>query len=501
MQLRDYIRFYLFITLAALFVSLFTAVDFVLSPSEGLKDFITHFLQWFLMYIALWFFVYLISCSKYVFMVIYPLLNLIASILAYFRYTTATILTPMLFDAALDSATQTKTDLISWSLIIFVTGTIVISVLFSVYRYKKIKIKKIYIHCILSFCFLSFILYRYHTPISERNPFNFVFVSIEYFSERQDIATVRPSLSDGVICSEENDSLHVVFIIGESLRADHLGLNGYHRNTTPLLGKEDIVSFTNIYTPYSLTRRSIPLIFTRADSLHEERAFQERSFIDLFNTCGFYSSWFSNQQHNSSFVYFIHECDTFGYTNINKTSYVFDKWLDADLFPLFEKSLHADHLKKLMIMQTVGSHWWYNAHYPDEYEKYTPVVKSRVVSSCTKEEMINSYDNTILYTDFFLFSLLDKLRDKNAIFIYLSDHGEALGENGRWLHGFEDISMRNPACFIWMSPEYKRNHPDKYENTIKNKDRYYNVGFLFHSIIDAADIQTQYFNPELSVFR
>jgi glucan phosphoethanolaminetransferase (alkaline phosphatase superfamily) len=288
--------------------------------------------------------------------------------------------------------------------------------------------------------------------------------------------------------------------LGESLRADHLSFNGYERNTTPYLSQEDIISFPNIYSEYTYTDISLSHILTRADSLDSDLAYKERSFIDLFKHCGYYTTWLANQQPNKSYLYFMNECDTMISFNINKSSYVFDKWTDGDLLPPFETFIEKKGQNQFIVMHTIGSHWYYNSHFPDEFQKYNPVVKSRIVSSNTLEEMINSYDNTILYTDYFVFEVINRLRDKNAILFYLSDHGEALGENGKWLHADDAPPMHNPACWVWMSPQYKNENPEKYEILQNNKEKRYRSGFLFHTITEAAGIQSDVINEKLSLF-
>ena len=88
--------------------------------------------------------------------------------------------------------------------------------------------------------------------------------------------------------------------------------------------------------------------------------------------------------------------------------------------------IDSEYSKKLIILHTIGSHWWYNLHYTKEYEVYKPVLKSKIIAYCTDEEIRNSYDNTILYTDYILSEIIDKLKDKNAVLIFVSDHGDAL---------------------------------------------------------------------------
>ncbi|OJU49090.1 MAG: hypothetical protein BGN96_00495 [Bacteroidales bacterium 45-6] len=345
-------------------------------------------------------------------------------------------------------------------------------------------------------------IYSFQRPVSERMPYSIYYNITRYFEEKHIAAETRTTFSKiPVLCKE--DTLTVVFVVGESLRSDHLQLNGYDRKTTPLLAKDSAVtSYPHIYTQPCYTHTSVPRILTRADSIHPEKAYEEQSFITLFKRAGFHTAWIANQESVSTYVYFMKECDTLAYANRGKSLYQFGKWLDGDLLPYYKKEMQRRNSpKKLIILHTIGSHWWYNARYPDTYRKFAPVISSRVVSSCTKEEMVNSYDNTILYSDYVINEFIKDLRNENAVLFFLSDHGEALGENGHFLHADDYPSLHNPASFVWYSPKYFRNHPEKICNLKKNREKKYTTDYLFHSILDAAGIDCAVVNPKLSIMR
>ena len=106
----------------------------------------------------------------------------------------------------------------------------------------------------------------------------------------------------------------------------------------------------------------------------------------------------------------MHEADTLIYANEGKNVYMFDKWLDGALLPFYQKELEYSNPRKLIVLHTIGSHWWYNSHF--EKEVFSPVLRSKNISSSTQEAIVNSYDNTILYTDCFLHQLIEELRDE-----------------------------------------------------------------------------------------
>nr|WP_321522991.1 phosphoethanolamine transferase [uncultured Macellibacteroides sp.] len=494
--------YYLFVLLSTLFVALFfTSTDFLTIPFHTVKDVCILFLQWFIVAFCLFFVMLLLSLNSYLFLLLMPLLTFISALLAYFRFTMNAALTPMILDAAMDNDITTSAQLVSSGLLVYVVLSVFISLLLVYFRFKlgKIKNKRTLLFTGISGMLLIMNINSFNRPISERIPFNIYYTISKYNNEKQSVNEKRTKLTDGVACID-GKPITVVFVLGESLRPDHLGLNGYARNTTPLLSKEHIISFPGVYTEYTYTNRSIPHILTRADSIHPDRAYTEESFISLFNASNFYTVWLANQESAQTYSYFMHECDSLFYANIEKSSYVFDNWVDGSLLPLFDNALKSPDQKRLVILHTIGSHWWYNSHYTDQFAVYQPTTKSKIISSCTTEEMINSYDNTILYTDYFLKELIDRLKNERAILIYLSDHGEALGEDGIWLHAAESAYTHTTACMVWMSEQYKSDYPERYEEALKNREKRMRTDFLFHSLLDAAGIDSHYKEPSLSIF-
>jgi glucan phosphoethanolaminetransferase (alkaline phosphatase superfamily) len=137
---------------------------------------------------------------------------------------------------------------------------------------------------------------------------------------------------------------------------------------------------------------------------------------------------------------------------------------------------------------------------PDEYNYFQPVTDNRVVTNNTPEAVINSYDNTIRYTDFVLDSVIERMEKRCAMVIYLSDHGESLGENGYWLHAAGAEETKYPACIIWYSYAFAQQYPDKIEALHANKNNHYRTDFLFHSVLSAAGISVADKDSTIHIF-
>ena len=481
----------------------FTLSEFADSPYSSMKDFLELAFQWTAIAVGTFGLLYLLSINKYVFAVTFPLLVVFSTVLAYYRYTVNATFTPMTIELALINDLRTNMQVVSLQLVGLMFSTLAMSIAIVWIRWKKVTFTRPFIHLIVAVGIIfmtNSLIPQLKRPLTQRMPYSIYYTFKTYFEIREVAEEYRRTfISESVANS---DSLVVVFVVGESLRSDHLQVNGYERETTPYLAKEsNLVMLDNIYSEPCFTHTSVPHIMTRADSLDSQKAYYEESFVSIFNDAGFRTTWIANQESVSTYAYFMNECDTLIYVNGSKSVYTFDKWLDEDILPHLENELQYENSNQLHILHSIGSHWWYNSHYTDEFEVYTPVIESRVVSSNTQEEMINSYDNTILYTDYFLKNTIDLIRDKNSILIFLSDHGESLGEDGYYLHGTDRPELHQPAAFVWYSDKYAQSYPELIENLKKNSEERYRSDYLFHSIIDAADITTEYKDPQLSIFR
>jgi glucan phosphoethanolaminetransferase (alkaline phosphatase superfamily) len=493
--------FFLFIVICTLYIGLaFILVEFIDNPFYGFKGFLITSIHLSLVLIVTFFLIWLLAINKYVFAFFLPLITTVGSIMTYFRYSYKATITPMIVDAVLNNDLKTSVDLINLPLILFFLICLAISIFLISIRFKLSAIHKPWIQFIIAFVLFSITQLNFSIKerIYQRFPFSVFYNVKEYFITKHELSKSRINIGNDARC--KSDSLVVVFVIGESLRADHLGINGYKRNTTPLLSKKGITAFSDIYSEYTYTNQSLPHILTRADSVHTQLAYTEKSFISVFNKCGFYTAWLANQDPAESYISFMKEADTLTYTHPEKSVFIFSKWLDEDLLPIFSKLNSRNNPRKLLILHTIGSHWYYKSHYSEKFEIYTPSTKSRLHLQCTPEEMINAYDNTVVYTDFFLAKLTDLLTNENAIVIYLSDHGEVLGEDGLWLHASDHPAAKNPACILWFSDKYRKKYPDKVKAAILNSHNHYRTDFLFHSILSAADINSAIINNNLNIF-
>ena len=478
---------------------LFVIWEFLDIPCSGFIDFLILVLQWGIITLASFPLFLLLGINRYVFSVSFPVIVLLSGVFAYFRYSLHITLTPMLIDLIAVNDAGFGIGFMNLKLFLFVLIALLYP-LFAVYwRFSKIQVKRWELFVVSSLCLL-FVFHgvgKLSGSISQRMPASFFYVLKDYMLQRRTQGT-RIDFKGDIHCNV--DTLTAIVVLGESLRADHLQLNGYRRNTTPLLASDvRIYSFPNVYTKEVFTHTSLPVILTRADSIDDKRAQTEQSFISLFKKVGFRTSWLASQEPVNTYSDFMHEADTLIYANEGKNVYMFDKWLDGALLPFYQKELEYSNPRKLIVLHTIGSHWWYNSHF--EKEVFSPVLRSKNISSSTQEAIVNSYDNTTLYTDCFLHQLIEELRDEVAILIYLSDHGESLGENEKYLHAEDNEPLHYPAAFVWYSVKYENLFPQKIEAMKRNAVKHVTTSFMFHSILDASSITSAYLDEEQSIFK
>lgn len=493
-----------FVFLLTLFYGFtFILIDFIDTPVSSIKDIFLVSLRWGYMVAMTAVLLYFLSVNKYIFAVTFPILSVLCSVLSYYKLTFHVELTQMVIDLALVNDFRTSFDAISWQLVLLIIIILLLSILTVIYRFKHIKVKYGFLQLIAFFLLLFFIdsNYTISKPLVRHTPYSIYYSFKSYFENKRLIAETRPDFQEKVQC--KSDSITVVFVLGESLSAKNMQINGYKRNTTPYICKEkNLINLSHIYSEYGYTHESVPYILTRADHQHPDIGYEERSFISLFKKAGFKTTWLANQESINTFVYFMNECDTLINVSNGKSLFIFSKWLDEDILPHYKKVLKNGLAKQFLLVHTVGSHWYYNNHYPERFKKYNPVTQSKIVSSNSHEEIINAYDNTILYSDYIWHLLINELRHRNAILIYLSDHSENLGEDGHYTHGDGDWPAQHyPGGFVWYSDKFKSLYPDKISHLEQNKDKAYNTSFLFYSILDAGDIYSSFLNHPENIFR
>jgi glucan phosphoethanolaminetransferase (alkaline phosphatase superfamily) len=289
-----------------------------------------------------------------------------------------------------------------------------------------------------------------------------------------------------------------VLVIGETARKSNFGLYDYSRNTTPNLSKQNHLNvFNNVYSSANLTSLSIAHLLTRATPNNDNIKFTEPAIINAYKEAGFKTYWLSNQAAGLDNVFAFYSSLADYYKNI-AVSIDVAKY-DEDLLPHFETILaDSTSTKKFIIIHTLGSHFRYNFRYPDEFEQFKPTLSKSISisgnSTKLKTETVNSYDNSILYTDFILSKIISKLEKTNSVsyMYYISDHGENLydDENKYLMHGFLNPTQYEIEIplFVWHSEKYMNQYPSKITYLQQRKYSKISSENTFHTLLDLSNI-------------
>ena len=293
----------------------------------------------------------------------------------------------------------------------------------------------------------------------------------------------------------------VVMVIGESSRYDRWSLNGYQRETNPLLKKEaNLVSLSNVVTAVSATRLSVPVLVSRKPATQSLKAgFSEKSFLSAFKEAGFKTYWLSNQmsfgQFDTPISVFANEADVIQFLNLG--GFTDSSSFDQILLGPMRNAINDPAPKKLIVLHTLGNHWNYSHRHPPEFNQWKPslsgIDKPAYTDLKLKAELNNSYDNSILYTDWFLSQVIGALKSSQQLsaMMYVSDHGQTLYDGTCKLafHGHNTQFEFHIPALVWYSDSYQATYPAKVAQLRRNRQARLATENVFHSLLDLADIR------------
>lgn len=301
-----------------------------------------------------------------------------------------------------------------------------------------------------------------------------------------------------------------VLVVGESARAENFGILGYNRDTTPKLSKEDgLIAFTDVHSCGTETAVSVPCMFSNMGrkDYNASKAKNEEGLLDVLKHAGIDVIWRDNQSGCKG------TCDR---VTIQDVSNLKDPALCANSECRDEILLQGlqhfiDTLDKdtVLVLHQMGSHGpEYFKRYPKEFERFTPVCESNALNNCSRESIVNGYDNTLVYTDHVLSTLIDLLRsnqDKvDTAMLYLSDHGESLGEYNLFLHGTPYMlapeQQKHVAMFAWFSDSYKKSFAVDTRCLQQNREKPLSQDNLFHSMLGLLEVNSKVYNQDLDMF-
>lgn len=344
------------------------------------------------------------------------------------------------------------------------------------------------------------------------NPITPVYSATQFISKSSDSTPkeIAKIGEDAQISPSDTRRELIILVVGETARSDRFSINGYSRLTNPLLAQEKIVSFKNVASCGTSTAVSVPCMFSPfgRDGYTDKKFAASENLLDLLARAKVNVLWRDNNSDSKGVAIRPEHVKYEDYKEPTLNTVCDVECRDEGMLVGLQDYINQHPTGDIVIvLHQMGSHGpAYYKRYPAAFEQFKPACQNNLLEKCSVEEISNAYDNTILYTDYFLSKVIGLLKQNSNTFesamLYMSDHGESLGENGVYLHGMPytfapDVQKHVPAI-MWISDNFDTVTYDQLktkENVALSHDN------LFHSIIGLLEINTQDYKPSLDILK
>jgi lipid A ethanolaminephosphotransferase len=321
-------------------------------------------------------------------------------------------------------------------------------------------------------------------------------------------ARERPDPASRAARADRRPTL-LVIVVGETARAANWQLNGYPRETTPELARRDVISFVRATACGTSTEVSVPCMFSpygRAD-YDATRIRTTDSVLHVASRAGVPVLWRDNQSGCKGV------CDGLPQENLSRATVsglcADDRCLDEVLLHGLDAIVDGPAGDRIVVLHQLGNHGpAYFRRHPPEFARFAPACETTELRDCTREQIVAAYDNALRYTDRFLARTIDFLearRDRyDVAMLYLSDHGESLGEHGLYLHGVPyAIAPREQVevpMFWWLPEDAARGLRVDLGCLRERATRPAGHDTLYHSVLGLLEVATPRYRAERDVF-
>ena len=301
---------------------------------------------------------------------------------------------------------------------------------------------------------------------------------------------------------------YVVFILGEAVNRNHMSIYGYNLPTTPLLSELNdtgkLYVFSDVISPEAHTNAVLEKLFTffRYDSAGVWYTYT--NLFTILKEAGYFTVWLSNQEAPSgvsSLRLYSSECNIRTFTNGLRDNWDEGVIYDGLLIPMLDDILHKEHhAKNFYVLHLIGTHVKYTHRYPSEWTKFT--AQDENGSSYSRRQCRAEYDNAVLYNDFVVSEIIKRFEDKNAIVIYVSDHGEEVYDSIDFSGHGTGILSRNIheiPMLVWVSQKFSASYHELEKRIAASVDRPYMTDDMIHTLLDIMSIETPEYEPSQSI--
>lgn len=415
----------------------------------------------------------------------------------------------------------------SWRLVVWVIGMIILPILVILkvqlkpesrgrQVFKKIMASLVSLTLVGGLLFIFYVdfaaIFRENRDLKGMiSPQNMIAASVSYYKKKapkENLPLVHYGEDAQVSQTPKGAPKLMVLVVGETARAENFSLNGYAKETNPKLSKQDILNFSQVSSCGTATAVSVPCMFSGMQRVdYDERLASHREgLLDIAKRAGYQVTWIDN---NSSCK---GTCDRIGEYKIPES--IKQKWckdgecLDDILIDSLKAYLETipkdDKRPQLVVLHQMGSHGpAYYKRAPEEFRVFKPTCDTNAIQGCTQEALINTYDNTLLYTDYVLDSLINTLKNTTQYqtgLWYLSDHGESTGESGMYLHGapyaIAPSQQTHVPMLMWFSSVWQQQASKQIKCLAQQSKNKLSQDNLFPTMLSLLDIKTKVINPK-----
>lgn len=338
-----------------------------------------------------------------------------------------------------------------------------------------------------------------------------VFLTRDAINDMQQLKQMRQRGNTHPKLLKNNSTIpYVVYILGESTTRNHMGIYGYHLQTTPYLSNlektGDLVKFTDVISPNGHTMEVLEKLFTFYRQGAKGKWYEYTDLFSILNQAGYYTTWLSNQE--SSGIYgnngrfYADRCKSDSFVCIRDTKSDFTEPYDEYLLPLLDQTLKQTKPKRFIVLHLMGTHLEYENRYPKTFKTFSTNVEQGENNKI--KETKAAYDTAVRYNDSIVNAIINRFKDKNSLIIYTSDHGEDVMEINKKIAGHGDIDINNHKVeipmLVYMSKTFQKNYPYITNRIRLSAHHPFMTDDMIHSILDLMEIQTKEYSPSLSIF-
>ncbi|WDZ51797.1 phosphoethanolamine--lipid A transferase [Acinetobacter vivianii] len=421
-------------------------------------------------------------------------------------------------------------DIWSWYLVVWVIGMVIVPIsLILMLKLQsepvvKLVMKKM-VASALSFVLLAGLLFAFYVDFAAIfrenrdlkgmiSPQNMIGSFVSYYKKKapkKNLSLVIYGEDAHLINTPAGLPKLMVVVLGETARAENFSLNGYMKNTNPKLAKQDILNFSQVSSCGTATAISVPCMFSGMprEDYNERLASHREGLLDIAKRVGYQVTWIDNNSGCKG------TCDRVEQFKIPesiqqkwcRSGECYDEILVDSLKAYLQMIPTDDKQPRLIVLHQLGSHGpAYYKRVPEQFKIFKPSCDTNAIQGCSRDALLNSYDNTLLYTDEVLDQLIETLKDRTqyqTALWYLSDHGESTGESGMYLHGapyaIAPSQQTHIPMLMWFSKAWQQRAAKQMECLAQQSQNKLSQDNFFPTMLSLLDIQTKVIDSKIDM--